>query len=127
METKNITIRVNKNIVEKIERLRGRKTATRFCQDMVIDQVQGRQSDIDDRATEFLSAVKKLDSFDPGKTEELLLLLLQRFEEQSTLNIHGVLQHILILAVGMASKTAGLSRLVEQLEPDLYEKMIQGK
>lgn len=127
METKNITIRVSKNILEKIERLRGRKTATRFCQDLVIDQVQGRQSDIDGQAMAFLSAIKKLDSLDPGKTEELLLLLLQKFEEQSTRNIHSVLQHVLVLTVGMASRTAGLSRLVEQLEPELYQKMIQGK
>jgi len=59
VETRNITIRVSTTVLEKIERLRGRKTATRFCQDLVIDQIQGRQSDIEDQATEFLSARNK--------------------------------------------------------------------
>ena len=127
METRNITIRVSKTVLEKIERLRGRKTATRFCQDLVIDQIQGRQSDIEDQATEFLSAIKKLEDFDPGKTEQLLLSLLQKFEEQSKQNGDTTLQHTLIFTAALASKTAGLSRLVEQLEPELYRRIVQGK
>jgi len=127
METRNITIRVSTTVLEKIERLRGRKTATRFCQDLVIDQIQERQSDIEDQATEFLSAIKRLEDFDPGKTEQLLLSLLEKFEEQSKQNNGTILQHTLIFTAALASKTAGLSRLVEQLEPELYKKIVQGK
>lgn len=127
MVTRNITIRVSISDLEKIERLRGRKTATRFCQDLVIDQIQERQMDIDDQATEFLSAIKKLEDFDPGRIEQLLMSFLQKFEDQPNRNTGSALENILILAAAMASKTAGLSRLVEQLEPEIYKRIVQGK
>ena len=72
-------------------------------------------------------AIKKLEDLDPGKTEQLLLSLLQKLEEQSKQNNDTILQHTLIFTAALASKTAGLSRLVEQLEPELYKKIVQGK
>lgn len=112
---KKVTIRFGKDVENKIEEMRGRKTVTRFCHDVILAHVEHKHLEA---AAEKEEALSKLKSFDPERLENLL------FEIIDKMHVPPIDEKVLLLLGAIAAGIPSAARELERSYPEMYKRFL---